>query len=274
MSEQYLQRVNALAAKYVRLKLRNCRPTSLCGRFVGPRVLMNSIPKSGTNLLEQALGHFPLLHRSGFRTLRGWKSVNSSTVKKLKNLEKGGVVTGHLPAHPELLEIIEEKKIKTLLMIRDPRDVLVSYVKYVTRIDKTHPAHSYFKNLPDDETRLLDAIRGVDGVVSPVVETLQVFSGWLDSGAMVVRFEDIIGKKGGGSDEKQFEVINKIAEHIGIKLTAAEALAICRSTYSPESITFRKPQINGWRDVFCDKHLSLFDSKIGDLMQKYGYMDS
>lgn len=273
MINRSLHRVAALTTKYLRLQLRNCRPTSFHGRLTGPRVLMNSIPKAGTNLLEQTLGQFPLLHRSGFRTLRGWDTVSSSTLKKLEHLERGGVALGHLPAHPELVAAIKENDIKTLLMVRDPRDMLVSYVKYVTKIDLTHPAHSYFSSLPDDNARLLAAINGVDGVVSPVTETLQKFSGWLNSGAMIVRFEDIIGSKGGGNDERQLEVVTDIADFIGIKISNDDAIKICGKIFSPTAITFRKPQINGWRDVLNDEHIAALKSKSCGLMKQYGYMD-
>lgn len=90
MNKEAYDRTKALMVKHLRGQLRNLRPTALAGRFVGPRVLMNSIPKAGTNLLEQALGQFPLLHRSGFRTLRGWEYVHPSTISRLRHLERGG----------------------------------------------------------------------------------------------------------------------------------------------------------------------------------------
>ncbi|SCZ67295.1 sulfotransferase domain-containing protein [Thiohalomonas denitrificans] len=274
MNKGTFDRTRALISKHISTQLRNFRPTAIKGRFVGPKVLVNSIPKAGTNLLEQALGQFPLLHRSGFRTLRGWETVSSYTLEKLRRLERGGVKLGHLPAHQELMAAIDENDIRTLLMVRDPRDMLVSYVKYVTKIDLTHPAHPYFVKLPDDHARLLAAINGVEGVVSPASETLRRFSGWLNSDAMVVRFEDIIGSKGGGSDERQFEVVNQIADFIGIEISNDNARKICGAVYSPTAITFRKPQINGWREVFKDEHIAALESKAGDLLKRFGYGDS
>ena len=273
MNKPRYNRTKALISKYLRLQVRNLRPTSLRGRWVGPRVLLNSIPKAGTNLLEQTLGHFPLLHRSGFRTLRGWETVDSFTFEKVRHIERGGVATCHLPAHPELMAVIRERDIKTLLMVRDPRDILVSYVKYVTTIDMTHPAHSYFVALPNDESRLLAAIKGVDGVVSPVSETLHKFSGWLDCDGMVVRFEDIIGAEGGGSDEKQLKIVNDIAEYLGIALTSDDAAKISGAIYSDSSITFRQPKLNGWREHFKQHHIDALDEVAGTLMKQYGYFD-
>lgn len=178
---------------------------------------------------------------------------------------------GHLPAHPELLSALAVTGIKVLLMVRDPRDMIVSYVKYVTKIDLTHPAHAYFKALPDDDARIMAAIKGVEGVVSPVSETLEKFSGWLDSGAMVIRFENIIGANGGGSDIKQREVVGALADFIGVQIGDEKLTNICRDIYSPKAITFRKPQIGGWKTVLGDNHLGEIEMMAGELMRRYGY---
>ncbi len=159
-------RYKALANKHLRSGIKDFRPTAIIGRFVGPRVLINSIPKAGTNLVEQALSQFPLLHRSGLRTLRGWNGISPSTLEKITSLERGGVALGHLPAHSELLVALNEAGVRPLLVVRDPRDQIVSYVKYVTKIDKTHPAHAYFANLKNDNARFFAAINGVDGINS------------------------------------------------------------------------------------------------------------
>jgi sulfotransferase 6B1 len=264
-------RYKSLVNKHFRARLKDFRPTSLAGRFVGPKVLMNSIPKAGTNLIEQALSHFPLLHRSGFRTLGGWNEISPATLAKISSLERGGVALGHLPAHPELLTAIKKAGVRPLLMVRDPRDQIVSYVKYVTSIDKTHPAHSYFASLKNDKSRYLAAINGVDGIKSPVNETLQKYSGWLDFDAMVVRFEDIIGSLGGGNDEKQFKVICEIGDFIGISLSSNTAQSICKKIFAPTAITFRSPQVNGWREHLNDEHLDVLESKCSGLLKRYGY---
>lgn len=271
MSQNGIGRASALLKKYVNIQKRSLRPTSIKGRFIGPKVLMNSLPKAGTNLLEQALNQYPLLHRSGFRTLRDWEALSDSTVRRLQRLERGGVTLGHLPAHPPLIEALDKYGIKVLFMIRDPRDMLVSYVKYVTSIDVTHPAHRYFLDLPNDHSRLLAVINGVDGIVSPISVVLEKFSGWLDSGAMVIRFEDIIGPKGGGSKDKQLKVVYDIAEFLGIKIESGDAEKISSAIYSPRSITFRKAKVNSWQGVFEEEHIQALDVETVGLLKKYGY---
>lgn len=266
-----LRRNRALASKMLRIQLRNFTPTAIKGRISGPRVLLNSIPKAGTNLLEHALAGFPLLHRSGFRTLRGWDSITPATVAACERIPRGGVVVGHLPAHRDLLDVLATTDTSVLLMVRDPRDQLVSYVNYVTRIDKTHPAHAHFLGIPSEHERLMDAVKGVEGVVSSPKETLQRFSGWLKSGAMVVRFEDIIGAWGGGSDEIQLATMCEIASFIGLSVPRSQVENICSEIYSSKSITFNRAQVGAWRQVLSEEHLSELYQDCGNLLDEFGY---
>ena len=78
----------------------------------------------------------------------------------------------HLPAHSELLAAIREAGVRPLPVVRDPKDQIVSCVKYVTNIDKIHPAQPYFSNLKSDDARFFAAINGVDGIKTPVNEML------------------------------------------------------------------------------------------------------
>ncbi|MBI5308682.1 MAG: sulfotransferase domain-containing protein, partial [Planctomycetes bacterium] len=113
-------------------------PSQLLGRFVGPKVLLNSIPKAGTHLLERALDQFPLIRNAGQKTLMAPQELENHILQKILSIKKGQFLNAHLQAHPLLLQKLSESDIKILLMIRDPRDVALSRVKYVVNIDRTH----------------------------------------------------------------------------------------------------------------------------------------
>jgi hypothetical protein len=256
----------------IRSILGGLRLSALRGRLIGPRVLMNSIPKAGTHLLEQALDNFPLLRNASQRTLRGWQSIDDTTLKKIAGLKRGVFIGAHLPAHPLLISLVEAEDIKVLLMIRDPRDIIVSNFKYVTYIDLTHRCHEYYSSLPDDDTRLLATIHGVDGLVSPIDEVLSKFEGWLDQkNTLIVRFEDLIGSRGGGDTLRQLQTIRAIAKHLNIELSEEQCKAISKKTFSTTSLTFRKGKIGTWRDVFKPYHIEAFRERAGDLLVRYGY---
>ena len=132
--DRYKRHVN----KKLHCTLRGLTPSAIQGRYKGPRVLINSVPKAGTHLLEKALDHFHLLRNAGKKTLSCWDSPDRSTLAILRRIKKGQVLNAHFTAQKEILDTIDEKKILVLFIIRDPRDIVVSRFKYISKIDKTH----------------------------------------------------------------------------------------------------------------------------------------
>jgi hypothetical protein len=133
------------------------QPRRLLGRWTGPRVLVVSVPKAGTNLLRHVLCMFPQL--SGAENV-----VPLSVEEQLQRvaaLRPGRIISSHLAWQPELGILLTEQELRGVYISRDPRDVCVSYCHYVMQ-ETRHPWHSYFRKLPDDGTRLMIAITGVD----------------------------------------------------------------------------------------------------------------
>lgn len=254
------------------------RPTALRGRFAGPRVLVNSIPKAGTHLLGTALRHFPRLRDTTFRTLRGWERVPAETWRGLRSIRDGAFKDAHLPAHPELVAKLPELGIRHVLMIRDPRDVVVSLARYITydHSDNTHRMHAAFASLADDDERLLAGIRGIPGVNHGIGDVMRRFHGWLGrDDVMVVRFEDLVGAQGAGDSERQLRTIGEIGRFIDIPLSREEVLDIAARTFSTSSPTFAGGRSGGWRKAFKPQHVEAFKTVPGgELIVDYGYAAS
>ena len=251
--------------------IKGLRVDALRCRLNGPKVLLNSIPKAGTNMIEKTMGSLPGLRCTAQRTLRGWDEIDNRTMKKIRGIKRGQFGSAHLPAHESLLSVVEEYGIKVVLMIRDPRDIAVSYIKYVTSIDSTHPAHNFFCSLPDDDGRLMAVIRGVDRVVSPLAETLKKFEGWLENRALIVRFEDLIGSQGGGSDERQYETVKAIVNHLSLNLMDEQIRLACKSTYSTKTLTFRSGVTRNWKSYFKQHHVDALKESAAQMIIRYGY---
>lgn len=247
------------------------RPGAWVGRLRGPRVLANSIPKSGTHLLTRALYRCPLLHSPAGRVLRGWESIDPKTLKRLQHLQRGQFLVGHLPAHDALLALAGQMDLRVLLMIRDPRDIMVSYGHYVSAMDTTHPAHAMFHSM-NGRDRLAALIDGVPGVVSSMHEVLTRYAGWLDSDqVLIVRFEDLVGAHGGGHNGVRNARLEKMLAFLGIASTPKRVQHIAKGLYSTRSLTYRKPRIGQWRTQFDDELLRRFEDSVGDLARKFGY---
>jgi hypothetical protein len=86
-----------------------------------------------------------------------------------------------------------------------------------------------------------------------------------------IRFEDLIGSKGGGDDAKQIATVKAIAKHISVELSEERAQEIATNLFGITKNTFRKGQIGAWKEEFTPEHKKLFKQYGGELLIKLGY---
>ena len=252
--------------------LRSFTISKIKGRFSGPKIFANSIPKSGTNLLEKVFYQMPVIRYSSYRTLRKHTHSKEKILKKISFLKNGTYQMGHVDFDAEIVKQLHLNNFRTILMIRDPRQIIISHYKYVSYIDTNHPTYDYFKNLKDDNDRLLAVINGVDGVVESINDVLSSYEGWLnDRKILVVKFEDLIGEQGEGSKYKQHATIENICKHIDLDLTDNEIKKIANKIYDKKSPTFRAAKIDSWKEEFSTEQKAILKNRIGKWLIKYGY---
>lgn len=266
---------------------------------VKAKVLVNSLPKSGTNLLASILDCTPGVQFQRVilnRNLR-WHPFNylpfgdrrtclagvdqpakvtlSAVRQVLSKLQPGCYTSAHMPYDAGVEEILTKFDIRPFFVIRDPRDVAVSGVKHAMQ-HTGHFLHEAYKALPSDKARLLAAIQGIrrdDGTFmgSGMAAKIRSIEGWLGASAVVtLKFEDMIGAQGGGSDESQQSAILKVGEHIGLSLTPDAALDIGQRAFGRGN-TFRAGQIGSWRQAFDDEAKAIFKEECGEVLVKMGY---
>src|SRR5262249_55254434 len=114
-----------------------------------PRVFLVSYPKAGTHLVRGLLDGLPDMRYSGvhLQVERLGHAPGSSPVppassrrkieRRLRGVRDGQYVSAHLGYAPFVAELLGELGYVTLFVVRDPRDVAVSYAKWAARI----PAH-------------------------------------------------------------------------------------------------------------------------------------
>jgi hypothetical protein len=261
-----------------------------------PRVLLNGPGKSGTHLLSDCLSLMPRMMFSGrhfalseffydpvgssdFRSREpvSWPSLDVGRIRKyLEQCPQGMFVTAHARFHPDFSELVKELRFKHVLLLRDPRDVVVSHAFYMLR-DDLHQHHGYYtKTLQSDEERLMASIRGfeenAENYLPPIRESFGAYLPWTDDpSTLVVRFECLIGPQGGGDAEKQLEEIERIGNFVERSLSREQASQIARRMYGKGSLTFRKGQAGNWRDHFTQAHKYAFKDAAGDLLIELGY---
>lgn len=237
-----------------------------------PKVLSVSVPKSGTHLVERALCLHPRLYRRILPTIKSNNTERWGDLERLlSRLRAGQVVVGHLPFEGGYPDVIARHGASALFLIRDPRDVVISEAHYVAS-STSHRVHELFARQPTLKDSLLLIIRGdVEHGWLPMAEKLERYEGWLDSGALVLRFEDLIGSSGGGDDDRQRASLRAMFEHIGLPVDDAFLSHVAERIFSNRSPTFRKGLIGGWQEAFDDQVREEFDRTAGPYLERYGY---
>jgi hypothetical protein len=250
-------------------------PRKLAARIANrrePKIICVTLPKSGTHLLERALCLHPRLYRKIIptideRNIHRWGGLEAL----LKRLRPGQVLISHLHFRPEYAELFRSRDVKCLFLVRDPREVVVSQVFYLTA-QRSHRHHRLFTALPDFKERLRTAIVGNDVEELPSIgQRLARFAGWLHASDYVVRFEDLIGPLGGGELAAQRRTLSSIYRAVGLEPSSELLDTLVERVFSTASPTFRTGGTRKWQRHFDGEHLRLFDKTVGDLLGVYGY---
>ena len=269
-----LSRYKFYVEKRIKIFFQGLSFSRIKGRLNGPKVVLNSLPKSGTHLIETLFFELPNISHYGGRTIMMNSHDNSIAqgLKKLSKVGKGQFVPAHIQYDDVVYSFFKENQFKVIQMIRDPRDVLISHWLYVKNLDKTHKAHEYISSLENDFEQFKAVVVGKEGIVEPFAAVASKFYGWFDKqDILIVRFEDLVGSKGGGSDTKQFEVVKSIANHIGFLSSDKEMETLTGKIFSTKSSTFNTGTIGKWKKVFKQEHKDLCKNQIQHILELYGY---
>ena len=249
-----------------------------------PTVFINSIPKAGTHLIMAELDRMDGLVSSSLhiksrdvnalshagRHVAGFELNVPQFDRLAGSVKKGQYFTAHLPWSAELSRYLAEKEIRTIFIYRDPRAVLVSNYFYIRDL-RRHHLHNVFTALPSDEARYAMLIEGreEDPQIMSMRERLLTFQGWIDDpGVLALRFEDLVGERGGGDTETKARALASVAAFVGIDGAEIDALARTGTKPTP---TMREGKIDTWRKSIPAASLDLFDRECGDLLQAQGY---
>ncbi|RPI96266.1 MAG: hypothetical protein EHM40_01690 [Chloroflexi bacterium] len=246
-----------------------------------PILLGISFPKSGTHLLDQILLGFskvaPFSRRlhsfyAEYEGESGRKRSPEQALAWLDSLRPRDIASAHLFAREEVLKRVCSSAFIPYFIFRDPRDVAVSHVFYVTDMEARHVHHDYYQSLPDFNARLTASILGRPdaNVEFPnVADRFAPYLGWLDQPAvMKIHFEDLIHDRLG--------TLNHIIDHFltrtPIPASRQLVLGALESSINPKrSPTFRSGKTGEWKKYFTEEHRKTFKEAAGDLLVRLGY---
>lgn len=246
-----------------------------------PVLLGISFPKSGTHLLDQILLGFsnvaPYAKRlhsfyAEYEGESGIKRAPEQAIRWLDSLGPRDVASAHLFARPEAVARVCSPKFIPYFIFRDPRDVVVSHVFYVTEMEKNHVHHAYYQSLPDFDSRLKASILGRPdaGIEFPnIAERFAPYMDWLKRPeVLAIHFEDLIHDRAA--------TLTRILDHfltrVPLQTPRELILDSLESSINPSrSPTFRSGKTGEWKKYFTDEHKQIFKDVAGDLLIRLGY---
>jgi hypothetical protein len=246
-----------------------------------PVLLGISFPKSGTHLLDQILLGFskvaPYAKRlhsfyAEYEGESGRKRTPQQSLRWLDSLHSRDVASAHLFARSEIVKRVCSPAFVPYFIFRDPRDVAVSHVFYVTDMEARHVHHEYYRSLPDFSARLRASILGradADIEFPNIADRFAPYLGWLAQPEVLkIHFEDLIHDRPA--------TLNRIADHflarVPLQTPRKLVLDSLESAINPgRSPTFRSGKTGEWKKHFTEDHKQIFKDVAGDLLVRLGY---
>lgn len=253
-------------------------PMQIAGRRHGPVIVLNSLPKAGTHLIRRMVEAVPYMRPSYPTIFSGRAEQVPSAVRRIESMSRGQYVSAHMPYDAAIQTALRDLNARHVLLIRDPRDVVISFMKYATSMDPTHWLHAYLRSLPDDESRLAVCIRGVytDDPSHPLHQPdaaadFNRYARWADeAGVLTLKFEDLIGERGGGDHQRQIDGVDRLLTFIGYPADRARVEEIAANSFGRGS-TFNRGKTGSWKSVFTESNKDLFKAVANDCLLKWGY---
>lgn len=246
-----------------------------------PALLGISFPKSGTHLLEQILLGFskiaPYAKRlhsfyAEYEGESGIKRTPQQAIAWLDALRSRDVASAHLFARDEVIQRVCSSAFIPYFIFRDPRDVVVSHVFYVTDMEASHVHHEFYTSLPDFDSRLNFSILGRQDTkieFPNIADRFTPYLGWLDqTSVMKIHFEDLV--------DNRTSTLNRIIDHfrsrVPLQTPRELILDSLESSINPsKSPTFRSGKTGEWKKYFTEAHKKIFKNVAGDLLIRLSY---
>jgi sulfotransferase 6B1 len=241
-------------------------------------LFLNSIPKSGTNMLIQALVGVPGLLHDPTDTFFD-SDEHPINFYRLGQVAVGHFAVGHIYYSDEWSRMLRRLQMKQIFAIRDLRDILVSLSHFIVDKPEYHTMTELREYLlthastPTERIRVL--IKGIqsDEFHYPDVQTwVTPFLGWLhDSDTYIVKYEDLVSTE--ASRRKVLtSIVYFLTDGTWDCYTISKAVKGMEESIDPQfSGTFRKGIVGEWKELFRNEDVDAFENIAGSALRAFGY---
>ena len=258
-------------------------------------IFVAGLPKSGTTWLEQLLDNTPGMVQLNKSSLRAYPSFIE--LPHLHDVDKRMLTCApknrlsflklHLNPYPRNFSILDELNIKTVILIRDLRDMLISRYHHVIS-QQSHWDHQRLMDMPES-SRLLESMKvvGPEDTISVIDYYDSWVSGWMDrakaddKNSITVKYEEM---SAGISlvlrriyDFYGYEITDEGIEEVITKQKAKQEIDRTRDLKTNlkqrgrATSTFRKGITGQWRELFDEPLKDFVKARAGQALIKTGY---
>lgn len=243
------------------------------GQLANRKVLVNGSPKTGTTWMYTMIASLP-----GFQPVGNY----DGRIDRYKTAARGDVVHGHDFFSDNLHQLLRSNHFRTVLMIRDPRDQLVSRMFHLQR-KNVHGGSERYREMPLEDLMIL-CIEGNDDL--PGMDTLTDLTlSWFDAPQThLVRYETLLRQ----TEQQMVEVLRHVGfaekqlrplAYITARRNRFERLSKGRRIWKngrkpgQENRTshFRKGISGDWKNHFKPIHVERFKAVAGQQLIDLGY---
>jgi len=249
-----------------------------------PPILANSFPKSGTHLLLQIIEPFPKVRNykkfiASMPTITFRERSKINTIKLINSILPGEIVAAHLFYDEDYHKVLIKLNVAHFFIYRDLRDVVVSEAFYLSKMNRWHRLHKYFKSLSSIEDQIMFSIKGNSFLKTPydypnIAERFKRYAKWIRcQNVFSLKYEDLIS-------EKKREVITNMIQFYLYRIkdkrkegyNLNELVQKSLENINPEkSHTFRRGERGNWKKFFTEEHKKAMKEVAGDLLIKLGF---
>lgn len=249
---------------------------------------MLTLPKSGTNLVlklcklmsnnpKQTHIHISALN-SSLEHKHVWNLSHPSkadpTIKlywgHAWNITKNNITNSSLSPNAQRLDILKHNQAKLVLILRDPREHIVSLLRSVKKPLNAKTLIWAIKNFPK-LLKLQTADPSFNNYKN-ITECYRAYLQWHNAypDTYLTYFEKLVGDQGGGDSAMQIEEIQRVADFLEIPLDRNQIGGIAEQLFGGTS-TFKQGKIDSWKKYFTPEVKVLFKKIAGQLLIDLGY---
>ena len=238
-------------------------------------VLGNSLPKSGTHMLNQTIDFLGRWANTGMHiNINGYRLIHPSSNGLLRcpaaqvvpRLRAGYTATAHLAYDPDIDAFLQSEpgqRVRHVFMVRDPRDLIVSWMRYAT-YSKTYWLHG--PNRPMQKHLREDFDSDADRLMFAIEERTKFpyrkYAGWVASPATrIVRFEDLHDALEAAGRDELHPSMRDLLAFLGVEPESLDLQAFHAHAFGKSRTSMRdKFRPSSFRDSFEDRHHEAVDT--------------